>query len=136
MLEKEYMPKCTRCNSLLVQNKDTTVEIAFYDCPSCHWHFAQEPGKGLYDRWLSPLSIALYNQIFEKHPERTAEANAADILSQRPDLIPTLLNEIDRELCFPTQKVSEIHDFVHAGETSLRTHIGLLADALRKKTKA
>jgi len=136
MPEEKYMPKCPRCKRSLVQNKDTTATIAFYDCPSCHWHFAQEPGKGIHDRWLSPLSIALYSQIFEQHPEQTAEANAATILSQRPDLVPTLLSEISRELNVPTQQVSEIHDFVHASETSLRTHLGLLADALRRKTKA
>ena len=130
------MPQCPRCKSMLVQNKETSSTMAFFDCPSCHWHFAQEPGKGLHDRWLSPLSIALYSQIFEEHPENTAEANAETLLSQRSDMITPLLIEIDRELVAPTQKVSEIHDFAYAKEENLRAHLRLLADALRRKTKA
>ena len=78
------MKSCPRCGIPLVLNPDTDAAITFYDCPSCQWHFAQEPGKGLHDRWLSPLSIALYSQIFEKHPEKTAEENAkASRLSDR-----------------------------------------------------
>jgi len=126
------MNKCPRCGASLVQNPDTTATITFYDCPSCQWHFAQEPGKSLHDRWLSPLSIALYSQIFEKHPDKTAEENAKALQAQRPDLISEILNEIDRELESPTQKVSEILDFKYPDEDALRMHLQLLAAALRR----
>jgi hypothetical protein len=131
-LEHE-LKQCPRCGGSLVLSPDTTATITFYDCPSCPWHFAQEPGKGLHDRWLSPLSIALYSQIFEKHPDRTAEENAKAFLSQRPDMVPAILSEIDRELESPTQQVSEIHDFKYANEDSLRAHLQLFAVALRRK---
>lgn len=124
--------KCPRCGKPLVLNPDSNATIMFYDCPACQWHFAQIPGKGLHDRWGSPLSIALYSQIFEKHPEQTAEENAKALLSQRPDLIASILSEIDRELESPTQRVSEIHDFVYPDEDLLRIHLKLLAVALRK----
>ncbi len=124
--------KCPRCRGSLVLSPDTTATITFYDCPSCPWHFAQEPGEGLHDRWGSPLSIALYSQIFEKHPDQTAEENARMLLSQRPDLIQSILNEIDRELDSPTQRVSEIHRFLYPNEDSLRVHLKLLAVALRR----
>jgi len=127
------MKKCPRCGGSLVRSPDTTATITFYDCPSCPWHFAQEPGKSLHDRWLSPLSIALYSQIFEKHPDRTAEENARALQSQRPDLISSILSEIERELESPTQKVSEIFDFLHPDEDRLRVHLRLLAVALRRK---
>lgn len=110
---------------------DTTATITFYDCLSCPWHFAQKPGEGLHDRWLSPLSIALYSQIFEKHPDQTAEENAKALLSQPPDMIAAILDEIDRELKSPTQQVSEIHDFKYPDENGLRIHLKLLAVALR-----
>jgi hypothetical protein len=126
------MKKCPRCAGSLVLSPDSTATITFYDCPSCPWRFAQEPGQGLHDRWLSPLSIALYSQIFEKHPDQTAEANAKALLSQRPDMITAILDEIDRELESPTQRVSEIHDFKYADEDSLRVHLKLLAVALRR----
>jgi hypothetical protein len=77
------------------------------------------------------LSIALYSQIFEKYPDRTAEENAKALQSQRPDMISAILSEIDRELESPTQQVSEIHDFNYADEDSLRVHLQLLAVALR-----
>lgn len=124
--------KCPRCGGPLVLNPDTTETIMFYDCPSCPWHFAQCPGQSLHDRWGSPLSIALYSQIFEKHPDQSAEENAKALLSQRPDLIADILNEIDRELKSPTQKVSEIFDFLYPNEDNLRTHLKLLAVALRR----
>ena len=124
--------KCPRCGGTLVLSHGSAAAITFYDCPSCSWHFAQETGKGLHDRWLSPLSIALYSQIFEKHPNRTAEENAKALLSQRPDMIAAILDEIDRELQSPTQRVSEIHDFKCADEDSLRIHLKLLAVALRR----
>ncbi len=124
--------KCLRCGGPLVLSRDSTAEITFYDCPSCPWHFAQGPGESLHDRWGSPLSVALYSQIFEKHPDQTAEENARVLLSQRPDLIAAILKEIDRELESPTQKVSEILDFVYPNEDSLRIHLKLLAVALRK----
>jgi|MudIll2142460700_1097286.scaffolds.fasta_scaffold11760_2 hypothetical protein len=124
--------KCPRCGGSLVLSPDSTATIKFYDCPSCPWHFVQEPGQGLHDRWLSPLSIALYSQIFQKHPDQTAEANAKALLSQRPDMIAAILDEIDREIESPTQRVSEIHDFKYADEDSLRIHLKLLSVALRR----
>ncbi len=124
--------KCPRCGRPLVLNPDTTAAITFYDCLSCPWHFAQIPGEGIHDRWGSPLSIALYSQIFEKHPDQTAEENARLLLSQRPDLIAAILDEINREINSPTQRVSEIHDFLYPDEDSLRVHLKLLAVALRR----
>ncbi len=124
--------KCPRCGRSLVLSPDTTETIMFYDCPSCRWHFAQEPGEGLHDRWGSPLSIALYSQIFEKSPDQTAEENARALISQRPDLIGAILDEIDRELDSPTQRVAEIHNFLYPNEDSLRVHLKLLAVALRR----
>ena len=125
MLMEDEMKKCPRCGGSLLLSPATTATIAFLDCPSCPWRFAQEPGKGLHDRWLSPLSIALYSQIFEKFPDRTAEENAKALQSQRPDMISAILSEIDRELESPTQQVSEIHDFKYADEDSLRVHLRL-----------
>jgi len=124
--------KCPRCGGPLVMDSDSDATMTFYNCPSCPWHFAQKPGQGLHDRWLSPLSIALYSQIFEKHPDQTAEENAKALLSQRPDLIAEILREIDRELESPTQKVSEIFNFLYPNEDNLRIHLKSLAVALRR----
>ncbi len=81
------------------------------------------------------MSIALYSQIFEKHPERTADQNAKALLSQRPDLIADIVQEIAREIESPTQRVSEIFGFLYPDEDKLRTHLTLLAAALRKQMK-
>ncbi len=124
--------KCPRCGGPLTLSHDSTAEIIFYYCPSCPWHFAQKPGESLHDRWGSPLSIALYSQIFEKHPDQTAEENAKLLLSQRPDLIASILSEIDRELESSTQRVSEIFHFVYPDEDRLRMHLKSLAAALRR----
>jgi len=132
MAVNSEMKKCPRCGGPLVMDPDSDATMTYYNCPSCPWHFAQKAGQDLHDSWLSPLSIALYSQIFERHPDQTAEENAKALLSQRPDLITAILDEIDRELDSPTQKLSEIFDFLYPNEDGLRIHLKLLAVALRR----
>ena len=125
------MPKCPRCKwSDLVRSSDSNGEVTFYECPNCVWAFAQKPGQSLHDRWLSPISIALYSQIFEPEPENTGRDSALQIFQTSRDLVAWLIYEIRRELKCPTQKVSEIHEFVCKDEGKLRRHLGDLADGL------
>jgi len=125
------MPKCPRCKSSdLVRGKDSTREVAFYECPICIWAFAQAPGESLHDRWGSPISVALYPPIFERDPDGTGRDAALLIVRTKHDLVAWLIYEIRRELKCPTQKVSEIHQFVCKDEVKLRKHLSDLADRL------
>src|SRR5262245_60016052 len=125
------MPKCPRCKSSdLTRGNDSNSDITFYECANCVWAFAQEPGESLHDRWLSPISIALYGQIFELEPEKTGRDAAVLLFEQRRDLVSWLIYEIRRELKSPTQKVSEIHKFLCRDEMRLRRHLADLADHL------
>jgi hypothetical protein len=82
------------------------------------------------------MSIVLYSQIFECNPDLTGEKNARNILEQRPELIQSIIDEIDRELNYPTQKVSEIHEFVYPNEDKLRKHLRDVSEYLKMKINA
>jgi len=128
---------CPRCHSeSLVLDSDSTEAISFYYCSHCHSHFARGYGESLQDRWLSPISIVLYSQIFERDPQKTGESNAQILLETRPDLVSRIISEIERELASPTQKVSEIHAFKFADEAKLRAHLKVVAKYLRDRAKA
>src|SRR5262245_48528968 len=86
--------------------------------------------ESLHDRWGSPLSIALYSQIFEREPEKTGRVAALQLFRTRHDLVAWLIYEIRRELRCPTQQVSEIHQGVCKDEAKLRKHMVDLADHL------
>ena len=128
---------CPRCdNGVLLPQQDSPEGVTFYRCDQCDWQFTQGTGESVHDRWLSPLSIVLYSQIFEPNPETTAEKNARLIVEQNAELIPTILEEIERELQSPTQQVSEILDLVFKDETKLRSHLRELAKHLRSAIQA
>jgi len=125
------MPKCPRCNrGELARSSDSTVEVTYYECPECAWAFAQKPGQSLHDKWLSPISVSLYPQIFQYEPENTGRDAALQLFQTRRDLVAALIDEIRRELKCPTQKVSEIHEFVCKDEVKLRKHLRDLAEGL------
>jgi hypothetical protein len=128
---------CPRCHSeSLVLDSDSTEALSFYCCSHCRSHFAQGHGESLHDRWLSPISIVLYSQIFELDPQKTGESIARILLETRPDLVSSIISEAERELASPTQKVSEIHAFMYADEATLRAHLRVVAKYLRDRTKA
>jgi hypothetical protein len=86
----------------------------------------------LVDRWLSPVSLALYGVIYEPdaipHAARIAEqlASGKDRAS-----IARLAREIQRELDEPTQPVAEILDMVAAkSEESLREFLRVVVERL------
>jgi len=58
------------------------------------------------------------------------------LLESRPDLVSSIISEIERELASPNQKVSEIHAFKFPDEAKLRAHLKVVAKYLRGRTKA
>jgi len=101
---------CLRCETtplaLLPESND---QIAFYECPSCHRHFAQKSGWGLCDRWLSPISLVLYGVQFEPKPQAHYQSVAQSLLHDRSrEEIVRMIDEIERELKKPTQQVRDI----------------------------
>ena len=115
---------CIRCKEgILKIQKESNNDVEFFTCNSCGWHFARSPGEELHDRWLSPLSLILYSQIFESDPRTSGEKNARYLAEEMPDKISLFIEEIERELNHPTQKVSQLHEFVYPEEDGLREHL-------------
>lgn len=122
--------KCPRCKWNELTRIESGGEAAFYECANCVWRFAKSPGQSLHDRWGSPISIALYSQIFHADPQDSGREAAVKLYEERRDLVSWIIFEIRRELASPTQRVSEIHKFVCNDEQKLRKHLADMADHL------
>ena len=123
---------CIRCKKgMLETQKGSTDDMEFFTCDTCGWHFARSPREELHDRWASPLCLILYSQIFERDPRETGEMNARYLAKEMPDKIPLFIEEIERELNHPIQKVSQLLDFVYADEEGLREHLRGVAKVLK-----
>jgi transposase-like protein len=60
---------CLQCSGVvLTRLPESSEEITFFECPSCHRHYAQSPGHSLTYRWSHPVSLALYCILFNREP--------------------------------------------------------------------
>lgn len=109
---------CLRCDSRpLTALAESNDQITFYQCPSCLRQYAQQPGRTLCDRWLSPLSRVLYGVQFEQHPQAGAERVARSLVQQqKPKEIARMISEIEAELQEPRQQVRDILNMPQAEE--------------------
>jgi hypothetical protein len=117
---------CLRCKTVtLAEVERLEGQITFFECPVCRRHYAQAPGKPLTFRWLNPISIVLYNVIFDHTPTKCAADIAAKFIQQRtPHQLGLIVKEIRLELEDPTQQVRDILD-CEAPERELREFLRL-----------
>jgi hypothetical protein len=123
---------CLRCETTQLDVlPDSNDQITFYECPSCHRQFAQTPGRGLCDRWLSPISLVLYGMQFEAKPQMHYQSIARSLLHDRSRReVELMVEEIDRELSKPTQQVRDILGLPQ-DEEELRSFLRLVVDYLK-----
>jgi hypothetical protein len=125
---------CLRCPGTELQPLPSPKAIAFFECPTCLRGFTRHESGALTERWMGPLSIALYAVIFEEHPQSKAVRVAAQLRSQRGAADCALIaREIRTELSAPTQPVREILG-MRASEHDLREFLERIADALEGPT--
>ena len=100
-------------------------------CPKCQRHYTKESGQSLHDRWLSPLSLALYPIIFNSNPESRVK-EIADLLKRdfSQKKLDILINDINDELNNPKQKLKEILN-LKASEQDIREFLALLRDKIQ-----
>jgi hypothetical protein len=120
---------CLRCQTVvLMVLPESNAQMTFYACPSCHRHFAQQPGRALHDRWLSPLSLVLYSVQFETDPQVHAHRVAQAFLRDRSrETIAAMIVAIAQELQQPTQDVRDILEMPQ-DEEALRTFLRLVVN--------
>lgn len=120
---------CLRCETTQLDVlPDSHDQITFYECPSCHRQFAQEPGRGLCDRWPSPISLVLYGIQFEAKPQTHYERIARSLLHDRSrEEIALMVEEIEHEISKPTQQVRDILGLPQ-DEEDLRSFLLLVVD--------
>jgi hypothetical protein len=122
------VPTCLRCPGTL-HPTDRADELTFLECEGCGRRYAQRDGGPLTERWLGPLSLALYGVIFVEHPQDPEcvrrQAGSLGHLDTA-----ALVGEIRRELAEPSQPVGAILPGMRATEADLREYLRLLADEL------
>ena len=120
---------CLRCGTTeLTARPGSNEQIAFYECPSCHRQFARRPGDALCDRWPGPLSLVLYGIQFERNPQAASQRIARSFLRERSrEEVAGIMEEIERELNEPTQRVRDILDLPH-DEDELRSFLRLVVE--------
>jgi len=124
---------CLRCERVVLEPLPSPDSLEFFRCPQCHFEYSRQKGKGLTDRWLSPISLALYNVIFEVHPGDVAEQSARAFLARRDTHnLPRMLKDIQDELARPRQNVRDILPNMVADEAKLRDYLRRFADALEQ----
>ncbi len=123
--------KCFRCNSEL---KDVTpsevTDIKFLSCENCRCQFSENSAGRLYDRWLMPITLPLYNVIFEKEPLDCVENIVKEMATRENKFVDALIEALSDELVNPKQRVTDIHDFSYPDEVKLRKFLGLVKDGL------
>ena len=100
---------CLRCSGIeLVPSGPFGAELEFFDCPACRRRYAREPGGPLTFRWLHPISLVLYEILFDSNPLERLENSG--VLSEPPEVLLRMVEEIELELTQPTQQVRDILD--------------------------
>ena len=110
---------CLRCLDIeLIHLPGSTSTITFFECPACHRQYAQKPEGALVYRWLHPVSLSLYYVLYDADPLSKAKSVADGFVrSYSRDELTIMIDEIELELRYPTQKVRDILDsFASAGE--------------------
>jgi hypothetical protein len=125
------MPVCYRCsNQLLDITAENLTDISFYVCQKCECQYAQKPAGSLHDRWRMPLTIALYDVIYDRNPLDKLDQVTRQIQKRKSEYIELLIEHIKDELVEPKQHLVDIHDFVYPNEQNLREFLGALAGRL------
>lgn len=118
-------PACTRCPDRLLDPEDRATEISFWACSSCGRRFTRHEDGELTERWLGPLSLALYGVMFSSDPVAEVDRVAGQISASTE-----MLDEIALELAHPSQNVSRIHRMV-ADEAAVRAFLAALLERFR-----
>jgi hypothetical protein len=121
-------PTCFRCPGTL-RPTDRAESIRFLECPECGRRYAQRDGGPLTERWLSPISLALYGVMFDEHPQDPENVRLQARGMGHLD-VDALVREIRLELAEPAQPVRDILGGMRATEADLREYLRLLADEL------
>jgi len=125
---------CLRCSDITLQLLPTSGDgISFFDCPSCKRSYAKKDGGSLTFRWRHPITIALYNVIFEDEPLPYAIREAGFFMEGRPrEILIRMVEEIELELDYPTQEIREALDN-RATEEKCREYLRAFVSHIRSR---
>ncbi|MEO8799156.1 MAG: hypothetical protein ABI551_14805 [Polyangiaceae bacterium] len=121
--------RCLQCGGELVLT-DGDEKTSFWRCVACGRAFALE-GETLTDRWLSPLSLALYGVIFERTPQEDAVVARVAKALREHEARAAIVGAIDDELVHQRQPVAQLLPGMEANEEDLRAFLARLAEKLR-----
>ncbi|WP_093329507.1 hypothetical protein [Thalassotalea agarivorans] len=114
----------------MAETSEEVESVRFWSCKSCSSRYTENGEGRLHDRWLMPITLALYGVIYEKEPRKNLEKVTADMRRKGAKFVELLIDHISNELTNPKQRMSDIHQFIHADEQQLRQFLALLRDKL------
>jgi hypothetical protein len=123
---------CLRC-AVPLSPTGQADPLRFHECPRCGRAFAERADGTLVERWLGPLSVALYGVIFDPRPHEPERVRSVANGLGHLDT-DRIAAEIRLELAHPTQPIAEIVGPMRAAEDDLREFLRLLADELERRT--
>ena len=124
---------CFRCNGeLIITNK--SEDITFYQCNNCKRSFSQSEGKSITDRWMSPISLALYPIIFKTKivSDECIDRSIIAFSHFDKNQKKLMIEEIEEELANPKQKLVDILD-LKGTEVIARDYLSRLAASLKSQ---
>jgi len=125
---------CLRC-AVPLSPTGQAGPLRLHQCPRCARAFAERADGTLVERWLDPLSVALYGVIFDPRPQEPERVRSVADRLGHLDTDPIVV-EIRFELAHPTQPIADIVGPMRAGEDDLREFLRLLADELEPRAAA
>jgi hypothetical protein len=138
-MKNDPSPVCLRCFEVeLVPAGPSSPGIEFFDCPACQRRYALQPGRLLTFRWKHPISLVLYDKLFDVNPRGSARVlpGAPRQASGDPERLRRMIEEIQLELSHPTQQVRDILDNPQTEEQCrqfLREFVAKLRTELREE---
>jgi hypothetical protein len=128
------MEICFRCKNNLVDITPDDLEgIQFFGCHGCGSHYTKNPGKQLCDRWLMPITLPLYNVIFEENPMDKLKQTMFMLRKEKPEGLIQIVEHIKDELNEPKQNLCDTHDFVYPNEAKLREFLAAVMQNIEDK---
>jgi len=133
--EKKEAEVCFRCGGRLslLERRD---DLEFLKCVTCERQYSRREGRAITDRWLSPISLALYGIIFQDSPisEKRLKQLAGSLDHLSSDEIGVLIAEIDSELQNPRQSLVDMMD-LSCSEEFARDYLRRLLHELSPQKK-
>jgi|GEM_PF-3021631 len=125
--------QCFRCDGALIDvSLEELTEIKFFACEHCPCQYTKNVQGRLHDRWLMPMTLALYAVLDEENPLLKVDYVVKQMLAKGQRFTDALIEHIYQELENPQQQLTDMHSFSYPDENKLRQFLLLVKQGVEK----